>query len=81
MTDEPELALSVLAEGSDAMACRPGLVQYFRRRSRDPCEVEDMVQEVYLRIASRRTTDVVENVFGQPQSPIPSVTRYPTMFG
>jgi RNA polymerase sigma-70 factor (ECF subfamily) len=41
---------------------RPALIQYFRRKTRDQSEIEDLVQDVFLRIAARRSGDAVENV-------------------
>ena len=46
----------------EAAAYRPALIQYFRRKTRDPTEIEDLVQDVFLRIAARRSGDAVENM-------------------
>ena len=43
-------------------AYRPALVQYFRRKTRAQSEIEDLVQDVFLRIAARRSGEVVDNV-------------------
>lgn len=61
-TDEP--APRPAASGLDTAAYRQALVLYFRRKTRDQNEIEDLVQDVFLRIAARRGTDAVENVGG-----------------
>ncbi len=43
---------------------RSWLTQFFRRRIRDAGDVEDMVQDVFLRIASRDSTDTIEHLDG-----------------
>jgi RNA polymerase sigma-70 factor (ECF subfamily) len=43
---------------------RPSLVQYFRRRTRNSQDVEDLVQEVFLRIVNRSSGGGVENLRG-----------------
>ena len=48
-SDDPP-ALSLLR---DAALYREALARYFRSRSRDPAEVEDLVQEVFMRVAAR----------------------------
>lgn len=39
---------------------RPALVRYFRRRSRQPADVEDLVQEVFTRLAVRGDGAMIE---------------------
>lgn len=43
---------------------RNSLVSYFARRLRDRSEVEDLVQEVFLRLAKRGGLDSIESVGG-----------------
>lgn len=64
MTSTPDAAPRATASMPDTAVYRPALIQYFRRKSRDPNEIEDFVQEVFLRIAARRSAEVVENVAG-----------------
>ena len=45
----------------DTAGYRPALEQYFRRKIRDKNDIDDLVQEVFLRIAVRKGT-AVENV-------------------
>ncbi|TRW17214.1 RNA polymerase sigma factor [Glacieibacterium frigidum] len=48
----------------EAAVYRPALIQYFRRKTRDQTEIEDLVQDVFLRIAARRSGEAVENLAG-----------------
>jgi RNA polymerase sigma factor (sigma-70 family) len=48
----------------DAGPVRLWLVRYFRRRIRNDADVEDMVQDVFVRIASRNSTEPVEHLAG-----------------
>jgi RNA polymerase sigma factor (sigma-70 family) len=48
----------------DVAVYRPALIQYFRRKSHDLNEIEDLVQDVFLRIAARRSSEVIENFGG-----------------
>lgn len=64
MTGTPDAAPRVTASMPDTVAYRPALVLYFRRKSRDQNEIDDLVQEVFLRIAARRSAEVLENVAG-----------------
>jgi len=43
---------------------RTWLTQFFRRRVRDDADVEDMVQDVFLRIAARDSTDPIHSLNG-----------------
>jgi RNA polymerase sigma factor (sigma-70 family) len=43
---------------------RTWLTSFFRRKVRDDADVEDMVQDVFLRIASRDSTDTIEHLDG-----------------
>jgi RNA polymerase sigma factor (sigma-70 family) len=43
---------------------RTWLTQFFRRRVRNAADVEDMVQDVFLRIASRDSTDTIDHLDG-----------------
>lgn len=45
-------------------AFRASLVRFFRRRVPDPSEVEDLVQEVFLRLARRGGVEDIEKVGG-----------------
>lgn len=49
---------------ADVAMYRPALIQYFRRKTRDQNEAEDLVQDVFLRITARRGGDAVENFAG-----------------
>ncbi|QYE33410.1 MULTISPECIES: RNA polymerase sigma factor [Sphingosinicellaceae] len=42
----------------DAVVYRPALVRFFRRKMRDVNDVEDLVQEVFVRIAARQGGEV-----------------------
>lgn len=42
----------------DVVAYRPALVRFFRRKMRDVNDVEDLVQEVFVRIAARQGGEV-----------------------
>lgn len=59
-----ETARGAMAAMPDAATYRPALIQYFRRRTSDQDEIEDLVQDVFLRIAARRSSEVIENVAG-----------------
>lgn len=59
---ESESSRGVPAGLPEAAVYRPALIQYFRRKSRDQTEVEDLVQDVFLRIAARRSSEVVQNM-------------------
>jgi RNA polymerase sigma-70 factor (ECF subfamily) len=48
----------------DSAARRQALVQYFRRKLRDPQEIEDLVQEVFLRVTARGSGEQIQNVGG-----------------
>lgn len=41
---------------------RASLIRYFRSRVRNPSEIEDLVQEVFIRIAARRDGTVVDHL-------------------
>ncbi len=43
---------------------RPGLLRFFERRIRPRADVEDLVQEVFLRLARRSDLDSVEHMQG-----------------
>jgi RNA polymerase sigma factor (sigma-70 family) len=43
---------------------RGWLTRFFRRKVRDDADVEDLVQDVFLRIASRDSTDTIEHLDG-----------------
>jgi RNA polymerase sigma factor (sigma-70 family) len=55
---------SVASLARQAIAYRAGLVQFFRRKTRDTGEIEDLVQEVFLRISARRSGDAIDNLGG-----------------
>ncbi|THD79300.1 MAG: RNA polymerase sigma factor [Phenylobacterium sp.] len=48
----------------DAGSVRSWLARWFARRVRDQAEVEDMVQDVFARIAARDSTEPVEHLGG-----------------
>ncbi len=43
---------------------RQGLARYFRNRVPDPAEVDDLVQEVFARIAARDSEEPIEHLSG-----------------
>jgi RNA polymerase sigma-70 factor (ECF subfamily) len=47
-----------------SQSARVSLTQYFRRRVRDAAEVDDLVQEVFLRLVVRGDGEVVNHVQG-----------------
>jgi RNA polymerase sigma factor (sigma-70 family) len=49
---------------SEAQALHGSLAHYFRRRVRDPAEVDDLVQEVFARILARSPGGPIENPAG-----------------
>ena len=64
MTVAPDPAPRATAPTPDPATYRPALMQYFRRKARDQNEVDDLVQDVFLRIAARRSDEPVENLGG-----------------
>jgi RNA polymerase sigma-70 factor (ECF subfamily) len=48
----------------DALQFRPALLHYFRRKTSNANEIEDLVQDVFLRIAARRSDDPIGNLGG-----------------
>jgi RNA polymerase sigma-70 factor (ECF subfamily) len=48
----------------EAEPLRAPLTRYFRRRVKDPAEVEDLVQEVFARIVARRDIGPIANLGG-----------------
>src|SRR5258708_23092969 len=48
----------------DAGSVRSWLVRWFARRVRQQADVEDMVQDVFVRIAARDSTERVEHLGG-----------------
>lgn len=48
----------------DALQFRPALLHYFRRKTSNANEIEDLVQDVFLRIAARGGADPVGNLGG-----------------
>lgn len=64
MTGASEPARDARASMSETATFRPALIQYFRRKTRDQNEIEDLVQDVFVRIAARRSGDVVDNLAG-----------------
>ena len=48
----------------EALPFRPALVHHFKRKTANANEVEDLVQEVFLRIASRQATGAIDNIGG-----------------
>lgn len=47
-----------------SVSLRNALVRYFQRRVRDPSEVEDLIQEVFLRIVRRGASGELEQLDG-----------------
>lgn len=43
-------------------AFRPSLLRFFRRRVRDPAEAEDLVQDVFVRLAQRGSLNDLDNL-------------------
>ncbi len=57
------MASSAPMRPQDVVAFRPALVRFFRRKLRDVNDVEDLVQEVFVRVAARQGGEV-ENLGG-----------------
>ena len=57
------MAASMPIGPQDAVAFRSALMRFFRRKLRDVNDVEDLVQEVFLRVATRQG-DEIENLGG-----------------
>jgi RNA polymerase sigma-70 factor (ECF subfamily) len=69
MMGEPAAPVQRLASDERAIAAlaaefRPSLLRYFSRRIRNQNEVEDLVQEVFVRLVRRRHTLDMERVRG-----------------
>jgi RNA polymerase sigma factor (sigma-70 family) len=62
MTEADETAARTEAFAQAAGAMRGPLVAYFRRRVRNASEVEDLVQEVFLRLTVRGTPDSLDHI-------------------
>ncbi len=62
MTKADETAARAEAFARLAASMRGPLAAYFRRRVRNACEVEDLVQEVFLRLTVRGTPDSLDHV-------------------
>lgn len=62
LTDQPEQHDRLLNEVS--VAFRPSLTRYFARRIKERSDVEDLVQEVFLRLVRRGGLRDVEHVSG-----------------
>ena len=62
MTDMTDHELRRNAAAPEVFAYHPALLQYFRRKARDQNEIDDLVQEVFLRVVARRSAEPVENV-------------------
>jgi RNA polymerase sigma-70 factor (ECF subfamily) len=61
-TEDEQAPRTGLAERAGPV--RSWLVGFFRRRVREEAEVEDMVQDVFLRIAARDSTEPIEHLDG-----------------
>ena len=59
-----EQAASAAALPVAALAFRPALILFFRRKTHDPQEIDDLLQEVFLRIVARRSAEGVDNIGG-----------------
>lgn len=64
MTSSPEAEPQAPSPPPDVASYRPALLLYFRRKTRDQNEIDDLVQDVFLRIAARRGAEPVENLAG-----------------
>ena len=62
MTEGAKQESRLDAAVTDIAAYHPALLQYFRRKARDQNEIDDLVQEVFLRVVGRRSAEPVENV-------------------
>jgi RNA polymerase sigma-70 factor (ECF subfamily) len=60
--DERDGGGATLAERAGPV--RSWLTRFFGRRVRNPADVEDLVQDVFVRIASRDSTDTIEHLDG-----------------
>ena len=60
--DDDRVARPSLAER--AAPVRTWLTRYFSRKVRDDTDVEDMVQDVFVRIAARDSTEPIEHLHG-----------------
>ena len=61
MNDASDAAARADAFARQAAAMRGPLTAYFRRRVRNAGEVEDLVQEVFLRLTVRGTPDTTDH--------------------
>lgn len=52
------------ARGRELNALRDPLIGYFRRRVSEQDDVQDLVQEVFLRLSARRADDSIDNLRG-----------------
>lgn len=64
LTDPPEAQTRALELAARSEAARASLVSYFRRRVRDAAEVDDLVQEVFLRLVVRGGVERIDHVQG-----------------
>lgn len=64
LTDPNEAKKRALELAVRSQSVRASLMQYFRRRVPDPAEVDDLVQEVFLRLVVRGDAGVVDHVQG-----------------
>ena len=62
--DEPEHPSSESALGLQFAGISASLRHFFRRRGVEPQEIDDLVQEVGLRLATRGSLDALENLRG-----------------
>lgn len=64
LSDPREAERRALELAVRSQAARASLTQYFRRRVRDAAEVDDLVQEVFLRLVVRGEGEAVDHVQG-----------------
>ena len=64
MSDPDELSRQALALAARSEAAHASLIRFFRRRVPDAFEVDDLVQEVFLRLVVRGNLESVDHVQG-----------------
>ena len=60
----PDQVTEATRLADQSTAIRSSLISYFRRRVRDPAEVDDLVQDVFLRIVQRGGTSGLDHFEG-----------------
>src|SRR5262245_18462748 len=64
MTEAEESQVHRSALADDTVSVRGWLTRYFRRRVRNSTQVEDMVQDVFARMAARDSSEPIEHLGG-----------------